>query len=105
MRREKNEYRRLIVVPKQIRIEDIRRIKWVVDSADEDTLKKRIKVWCRKHYNINTHALRYAFISHLSKQGVSAQLIAKITGHAKLDYILYYTQKQKAEQILESLMS
>ncbi|MBO8161771.1 MAG: integrase [Thermosipho sp. (in: Bacteria)] len=103
--KRKNEYERLIIVPKLIKVGDIRRIKWIIDSADEETLKKRVKVWCRKRWGINTHALRYAFISHLALQGVSAQLIAKITGHAKLDYILYYTQKQKAEQILESLMS
>ena len=103
--KRKNEYQRLIVVPKSVKVEDIRRVKWVIDSADEEILKKRIKAWCRKRWGINTHALRYAFISHLSKQGVSAQLIAKITGHAKLDYILYYTQKQKAEELLERLIS
>jgi len=55
--------------------------------------------------NLITTSYNYADRTQIALQGVSAQLIAKIKGHAKLDYILYYTQKQKAEQILESLMS
>jgi len=59
--------------------------------------------YCRKAYGLNTHALRYAFITYMLKRGVSPSIVAKITGHASLDYILHYTGLKTAENILSSL--
>ncbi len=102
--KRKDGEERPIVIPKEIKKEDIRRIKWYVDSVDENTLKQRTKVWFKKNYGLNTHALRYAWIAEMAERGYPAQLISKITGHANLDYILYYTQKKKAEDVLESFV-
>jgi len=33
------------------------------------------------------------------KRGVSPSIVAKITGHASLDYILHYTELKTAEYI------
>jgi site-specific recombinase XerD len=66
--------------------------------------KNAIAVYTRKTYGFNTHALRYAFITHLLKKGVSPSIIARITGHASLDYILHYTELKTAEDILASAL-
>jgi len=66
-------------------------------------LEKRLHYYARKWLDTNTHSLRYALVGFLAKRGVSAQIIAKITGHKKLDRILQYTQLVKAEEILEEI--
>lgn len=60
-----------------------------------------VKVFAFKR-GLNTHSLRYAFISHLGEIGTAPQIIAKITGHKTLDYILHYTQQKVADELLES---
>jgi site-specific recombinase XerD len=59
--------------------------------------------YAKKTYGFNTHALRYAFVTYLLRRGVSPSIIAKITGHRSLDYILHYTEVKTAEDILSSL--
>jgi len=63
----------------------------------------QVKVAARR-LGFNTHALRYAFIGWLGKQGVAPQLIGKITMHGDLDYILYYTQRTVAEEVLRRVV-
>jgi len=53
---------------------------------------------------LRSHALRYAFITHLLKKGVSPSIIARITGHTSLNYILHYTETKTAEDILSSAL-
>ena len=98
---------RKIFLPKEIRKEDILRIAGFIIQEYEQKGKKRLVVrisnFARKNLGFNTHALRYAFITKQAKEGTPAQIIAKMTMHARLDYILYYTQQQKAEEILKNL--
>jgi len=60
-------------------------------------------VYCRRAYGFNTHSLRYAFVSYMLKRGVSPSIVAKITGHRSLDYILHYTEVRLAEEVLAGL--
>jgi len=76
--------------------------KWVLEISPEKA-RKRLHYYARKWLDTNTHSLRYALVGFLAKRGVSAQIIAKITGHKKLDRILQYTQLVKAEEILEEI--
>ena len=62
-----------------------------------------LKVYSKCTYGFNTHSLRYAFITYLLRQGVSPSIIAKITKHSRLDYILTYTQEKTAEEVLRKL--
>lgn len=52
---------------------------------------------------VNAHSLRYAFITYLLKQGVNPTIVARVTGHTKLDFILHYTQAKEAERVLREL--
>lgn len=51
-------------------------------------------------FHFNPHALRYAFITYMSKKGVAPQLIAKMTKHASLSMILDYCEQEQADDIL-----
>jgi len=88
-----------------------KRVAWLAEEFKRKPLEKaarqlalRLKVFSLRELGINTHSLRYTFITHLASQGVSPQLIAKITGHSRLDYVLHYTQRLKAEELLERLV-
>lgn len=62
--------------------------------------KKKVSAYANTMLGTNTHSLRYAFVGKLSREGRSAQAIAKITGHKNLDEILRYTQQITADDIL-----
>jgi len=102
--KRKDNMQRLIVLPNEITQDDLEKVKDVVDSWEKSKkLVVRISTWYKDNLGINTHALRYACISYLGKQGVPAQLIAHITGHQTLDMIMRYTQAKIAEDILRRL--
>lgn len=87
--RKRKDAARLVVIPPIINVDN-------VQVPSKITVQKR----AAKH-GFNTHSLRYAFVSKLAREGVAAQVIAKMTGHAKLDYILHYTQQAVAEELLK----
>ena len=90
---------RLMILPEEFTKKEILRLHYVFADAN----KYKVAMYCKRTYGFNTHALRYAFISYLAKKGVSPQLIAKITGHSNLNYILHYTSKIQSQEILRNL--
>jgi len=72
-------------------------------GVEEKALVNRVKSYCRYTYGFNTHSLRYAFITYLLRQGVNPSIVARITRHSRLDYILRYTQEKAAEDALRNL--
>ena len=58
-----------------------------------------IEVYARKAYGINCHSLRYSGITSLLKKNVSPVIIAKITGHKKLDQLIEYAQQIEADRV------
>jgi integrase len=106
--KRKDRVERLILIPPNV---EYKRVAWLAEEFKRKPLEKaarslagRVKVFSLSHLGLNTHSLRYAFITYLAEQGVSPQLIAKITGHKRLDYIVHYTQRLKAEELLEKLV-
>jgi len=60
---------------------------------------------CRRDLGVNTHSLRYAFITYMSvKHHLPFQLIAKITKHSKPDLIEYYTHEIIAKKIHKEIV-
>jgi Phage integrase family. len=57
----------------------------------------------KKEFGWNPHSLRYAFIRHAIEKGYSAEVLALILGHKKIDTTLNYARNIKAEKILEEL--
>ncbi|MEM2474726.1 MAG: tyrosine-type recombinase/integrase [Thermofilaceae archaeon] len=72
-------------------------------GVDDELLVWRVKKYAEKKLRVNTHSLRYAFITYLLRQGVNPAVVAKITGHSKLDFILHYTQSKEAERVLREV--
>ncbi len=59
----------------------------------------RAKAYSRRILGVNTHTLRYARITYLLNKGVNPSIVAKITHHSKLDFILNYTQEKLADKL------
>ncbi len=70
--------------------------------AESSRLKKRVLDYLLKHFECNTHSLRYAFINHmLYKKKVEMGLVSKIVGHANVNQLVTYTQKKNAKSSLK----
>lgn len=97
--KRKDKYERQMILPEDINKAELMRVSYIIREAN----RWKVSGYCKRTYGFNTHALRYAFISYLSRKGVSPQIIAKITGHKSLEYIIYYTQQIQAEDVLKNL--
>ncbi|MCC6064675.1 MAG: tyrosine-type recombinase/integrase [Thermofilum sp.] len=93
---------RMVIVPRELIDMTLAECRDML-SIDEAKLVTRVKVYCRRRYGFNTHSLRYAFITFLLRQGVPSSIIAKITRHSRLDYVITYTQERAAEEVLRKL--
>lgn len=100
--KKKREEERMVVTPSEFDYNSLEVCKELV-SEDDDVIKERVRNWFRINFKLNTHSLRYAFITYLLRQGVNPALIAKITKHSRLDYILVYTQTKAAEEVLKNM--
>jgi len=97
--KKKRPEERLIVIPEELGDMDLSSCKALLEE-DPLRLKRRIEQYARDKYGFNTHSLRYAFITYLLMRGVNPSVVAKITKHSKLDFILRYTEEKKAEDVL-----
>lgn len=75
------------------------------DLKDEDLLKlrDRYRMWLYKTFKVNSHSLRYAFVTKMAEMGLSPMIIARITGHSELRYLITYTHKKLGEKALDLL--
>ncbi|EHP83667.1 hypothetical protein [Methanotorris formicicus] len=91
-------------LPSIVKKEDIELTKNVIlDLEKAKKPRMRIYQWLKNHYGINTHSLRYAFITKFVEMNASPQLIAKITGHINLNHLITYTQEKTAKKMLRDL--
>ena len=103
VRKRRDPYERLVVIPKELGARGRAAVATLLNE-DSGKLVVRLKTFCRAALGYNTHALRYAFISYMGlEKKLPAQLIAKMTGHKKLDHILHYTEKELAEEVLRAV--
>ena len=99
---EKHGNMKFFIIPDIIKNRQTYRL---ILTISDDKLEARIRMFALKYLRCNTHSLRYALISFLAKNGTDPAIIAKITGHRKLDRIIQYTQIKDAVDILRKLAS
>jgi Phage integrase family. len=99
--KKKQKEMRLVIIPNEV--VHLRDYCSELLSVDFRKLVDRVKHYCRYTYKFNTHSLRYSFITYLLRNGVNVSIIAKITRHSRLDYILRYTQEKVADRVLRDL--
>lgn len=58
---------------------------------------------CRRYLDVNTHSLRFARITYLLRKGINPSIVAKMTHHSNLHYILRYTQVKEAQDLAREI--
>lgn len=102
VRKKKKYEERLMVIPEELHSLDLAQCSDLL-SVDDRKLRDRVRKYISRKYKINTHSLRYAFITYLLKNNINVSIIAKITRHSNLNYILHYTQQRIADEILKNI--
>jgi len=100
--KKKREELRLVIIPEELLSLDLSLCHALLERGERRVVAS-VKNYCRRTYRVNTHSLRYAFITHLLRQGINPAIIAKITHHSNLDFVLHYTQRKEAERVLREL--
>jgi len=95
VRKHRKPEMRKMIIPEELKEEDRLRVLPFLNYLTPSN----VKVYAKSSLGFNTHSLRYARITHLARKGVSPSLIAKITHHKRLDYILHYTEQKAADEI------
>jgi len=108
-RKRETEYRKMII-PQELSkghfessVEVYKLVEGIKSEFQENPKKvvRRITNWAKRHLGYSTHALRHAYITYYTKQGVPPQVIAKITKHKRIDHIITYTYEALGEEILK----
>ena len=92
---------RLMIIPPEIAHYRL----YCVDLIDIDdkVLRERVRATLRHYFKINTHSLRYAFITFLLKSNVNVAIVSKIVKHSRLDTLMSYVQVKEAESVLKKI--
>ena len=63
--------------------------------------RRAVYKYLRENYGINTHTLRYTFITHQVKNGVNPALVSQTIRHSNLNTLLKYISKIQADEWLD----
>lgn len=88
---------RLAKIPSECLPEDM---PFIQESFERGVTIGAVKAFALRNLKINTHSLRYAKITALSKDGQPAQMVAKITHHRNLNFIVDYLSQKAADEVL-----
>ena len=72
-------------------------------DLNDNVLRDRVRAILYYYFKINTHSLRYAFISYLLRSGVNPALVSKLIRHSRLDTLLHYVQAKESDNILRKM--
>jgi len=91
---------RLVIIPTLIKVH-------YLDGLDNKTPKQiqnGVSLFALNHYGWNTHSLRYAFFSKGAKNGIPANILAKMVRHSNVGTIAAYTRKEQADDTLKEFV-
>jgi integrase len=88
-----------MVMPREITERDRPNL---IDALAAGRSQVTVRVFAIKKAGFNSHSLRYSAISEMADK-VPLQVIAKITHHKSLDFIVNYTQQKKATRVLKEI--
>jgi integrase len=92
---------RLMIIPSDVEQYRLQCVE-LLDAGDK-TLRERVRSTLYYYFKINTHSLRYSFITYLLKTGVNPALVSKIIRHSRLDTLMHYVQVKESDTILRKI--
>ena len=96
--KKKRPETRLLIIPKEL--DPIRLECLDMSGVSDQKLKKGVQNALYRLAKLNTHSLRYAYITYLLRAGVNPALVSKLIRHSKLDTLLHYVQDKASENVL-----
>jgi integrase len=99
--KKKKHEDRLMIIPQEI--SQYRLLCVDLLEVGDRTLRNRVLTTLHRLFKMNTHSLRYAFITYLLKNNVNPAIVSKIIKHSRLDTILHYVQIKEAEKVLKEI--
>jgi site-specific recombinase XerD len=99
--KKRHEELRLMIIPQEV----IQYRLTCVDllEVNDKLLRNRVLATLYYYLKINTHSLRYAFITYLLKNNINVAVVSKLVKHSKLDTLLHYVQSKEAERVLREI--
>ena len=91
---------RLVKIPSFIKVH-------YLDGLGDKTAKQihnGVCLFALNYYGWNTHSLRYAFFSKGAKNGIPANILAKMVRHSNVGTIAAYTREQQADDMLKEFV-
>lgn len=101
--KKKTYEERLMIIPGELEEYGMRRLCIDLLNVDDKKLINRLKTYSSRSLGINTHSLRYSFITYLLRKGVNPAVVSKIIKHSRLDQLLTYVQTKYGEELLRKL--
>jgi integrase len=99
--KKKKDETRLMIIPQEV--ESHRLLCVDLLDVNDKALRNRVLATLHYYFKINTHSLRYSFITYLLRNNVNPALVSKIVRHSRLDTIMRYVQVKEAERILKMI--
>ena len=99
--KKKRDELRLMVIPEEVLQYRLQCVDLL--SLNDKVLRERVRATLHYYFKINTHSLRYAFITYLLKSGVNPALVGKVIRHSRLDTLMHYVQVKEADSLLRKM--
>jgi integrase len=92
---------RLMIIPSEVEQYRLNCVD-LIDTPDI-YLRNRVRWSLWYYFKINTHSLRYAFITYLLKIGVNPAIVSKLIRHSRLDTLMHYIQVKESDNVLRKM--
>lgn len=100
VRKRKRAKKRIIIIPRRLKQADF----GVLRGKRPERVQFNTWAFARHHYGINTHSLRYAFVSHSNKRGVPATMTAHYIRHTNVGMIEHYSRDKEADEYFRKMI-
>jgi integrase len=90
---------RLMIIPNEITHYRLQCVDLL--DVDDKVLRERVRATLYYYFKINTHSLRYSFITYMLRIGVNPALVSKAIRHSRLDTLMHYVQVKEADNMLK----
>jgi len=99
--KKKHPEARLMIIPRDIM--EYRNECLELSALEDKVLRERVR-WALYYYlKLNTHSLRYSYITFLLKEGVNPALVSKLIRHSRIDTLLRYIQLKESDRVLREI--
>ena len=99
-KRRAHKKARIFIVPKTVKVGFFD----VLEGRTEKQITNGVMQFALNHHHINTHSLRYAFVSYQNRKGTPATVTAGILRHSNVGMIEHYSRDQEADEIFRSMV-